>query len=761
MSAAQEPPDGGANSEPEAAEPGKEHTGEPQDAQNTKNVQDAGGDQAQWDADDRTGEDPDHDADGDLDEELAAFMRTMPGSDKQPPRPFMYAPGGLFNLGPVKGGQHVNNQGDGPAAGRRSPSHEGPLFPEEILAAGDGFAEPAWFSEALRSLDSHLLLLTGAAGTGRRTAALNLLHRHSGSMVLRAVDTTVEFAEWRPHGDEVRGYLVDGLSQPQQLLKGWLVNQLIGRLRKAKARMVIVLPDAPGLVRELRRELPRRVVTCVPPSTREVFAARFKARVANAEQRDRILIALGREQINELLGRELSPAHVAELVDEVIVENADFATILERMSFLAEQEVPELIDRLRGHPPALAFLLAACVFEGLDYRIVQEEADRLLELADQRLDAKLLGTREEEESRDNPRFVFGDSMDDLLRGIGARQLPREVRSASGYGYSVEPVRFIRHGRSEAVLRHVWRKYGQVSGLMTDWLEEARPENELIGPIGEVMGLAARWGGGRRALSHISALARSPEHRTRQVAAAAMGIAAQDPVLAGEIRYRLTRWSLAKGWKLRATVAYTCATAYGVSRPDHSLQLLGYLMHVRDDADGHPVTRAVSFALRSLFTSGHQLAVIRRLSEWADEDGRRSEVALTSFTYLLRDIPWCAGQLHAGTDAAEHIVGLVHQALNEEEHFDRTRRAILSWRHVAAWDEQSRAALEALLFALSYGMQHGVLRLFVSIDRDEHDSPVGKDVARRALTAWRNGRPTHTSDSTSTSRSTSGQRSPTR
>lgn len=727
MSAAQETPEGSANAESDAAGPEKERTGESQDSQDSRDSQDA----------DRTAEEPDDDADGDPDEDFAVFMRNMPGSDTQP-APVTYAPYGLLNFGPVGGGQHVNNQGDGPAAARRSPSHEGPLFPEEILAAGDGFAEPACFSDALRVLDSHLLLLTGAAGTGRRTTALNLLHRHSGSMVLRAVDSAVQLAEWRPHGDEVRGYLVDGLSQPQQLLKGWLVNRLIGRLRKVKTRMVIVLPDVPELVRELRRELPRRVLTCEPPPTREVFAAQFEARAADPGQRDRILTALGRERVDELLAKDLAPAHVAELVDEVVQESADFPTILERMSFLAEQEVPELIERLKEQPPALAFLLAACVFEGLDYRIVQEEAERLLELADQRLDAKLPGTSEEEEPRDNPRFVFGDSLEGLLRAIGARQLPPEVRSAPGYGYSVEPVRFIRHGRSEAVLRHAWRKYGQVSVLMTDWLEKARPENELVGPIGEVMGMAARWGGGRRALSHISELAGSPEQRTRQVAAAAMGIAAQDPVLAGEIRYRLTRWSLAKGWKLRTTVAYTCATAYGVSRPDHALQLLGHLMHGRDDADGRPVTRAVSFGLRSLFASGHQPAVIQRLSEWADEDGRRSEVALTSFTYLLRDIPWCTGQLHSGTDAAEHIVGLVHQALNEEEHFDRTRQAILAWRHMSGWDEQSRDALEALLFALSYGMQHGVLRLFVSIDRDEDDSPVGKDIARRALDAWRAG-----------------------
>lgn len=748
MSGLEEKPDGEMDAEPQADE-------RQQDSWSVG----AGVGRAARNGHDRAAEDPE--ADADLDEEFAVYTRAVPGVGKRTLSTWAFAPYATFNLGTVEGGQHVSNQGDGPAAARRTPSLDGPLFPEEILAAGEGFAEPPWFPDALQRLDSHLLILTGAVGTGRRTAALNLLHRYSGSMVLRAIDSTVEFAEWRPPVDGVRGYLVDGLSRPQQLLKGWLANQLISRLREAEARMVIVLPDSPALVRELRGELSRHVVTCVPPSTRDVFAARFEARVPDAERRDRILTALGREQLGAFLERELSPAHVAELVDEAAQGqgNTDFATILGRTSFLAEEEVPELIDRLQDRPSALAFLLAACVFEGLDYRIVQEEAGRLLELADQRLDATLPGTREEETDRTNPRFAFGESLDQLLYAIGARRLPREVRSVSGYGYSVEPVRFVRHGRAEAVLRHVWRQYGRTSELMTDWLQKARRENELVHPIGEVMGMAARWGGGRRALAHIRRLAMSSETTTRQVAAAALGVAADDPVLAGEVRYWLMRWSRNAGAELRATVAYTCATAYGKSRPGHALTLLGHAMSGRGDVDDRPVMRAVSLALRTLFSSGHQAAVIRQLSEWAEGGGRRSEVALTSFTQLLGDIPWCARELYAGTDAAEHIVGLVHQALNEEAHYVRTCRAILSWRRQAAnWDEQSREALEALLFALSYGMQHGVLRLFVSIDKDTHDSPAGKDIARRALTAWREGRPTHTSGGTGTSTTTSGRRS---
>jgi len=556
-------------------------------------------------------------------------------------------------------------------------------------------------------------------------------------MALCAVDGTVDLREWRPPGDNVRGYLVDGLSRPQQLLEGWLVNQLVGRLRAAKARMVIVLPEVPGLLRELKRAGTQRLTVCEPPPTRAMFTARFEAQVPDEYERERLLAALGPRQLDGLLAQELSPAHVAELVDEIVHQSADFAAIEERLSFLAEQEVPKLLEQLRERPGSLAFLLATCVFEGLDCRVVREQAGRLLELADGRLDAWLPGSRDEEESRPNPRYVFEDSMERLLQDVGARQMPPEVRSASAYDYTVEPVRFTRHGRGEAVLRHVWREYGRSAELMTEWLMQARSDRELVEPIGEVMGMAANWGGGRRALEHVGKLARSPRASTRKVAASAMGIAARDPVLAGEVRHRLTRWSRDGSRELRATVAYTCATEYGASRPDHALRLVGHLMEGHD-ADAPPVARAVTAALRSLFVSGHRTEVIERLSEWADEDGGKGALALASFTHLLRAVPWYAAQLPDERRVFDLVAGLLRRALDDDEHFERARSAIESWRRMAAVDEPGRETLETLLATLAQGMRHGALRLFVSIDRDQDDNRVGKDIARRALHAWRSG-----------------------
>lgn len=692
----------------------------------------------------------DDDPDDDPEEDL---YRVFTGAGSRAVRFSVYAPGANFNSGTMHGNQHVHNAGapNGPPPGRRGIAHEGPIFAEEILAAQQGFAEPQWFPTAVRHLDGRLLVLTGEPGSGRRTAALNLLHRHTGSMSLRAVDSTVDLSGWRPEREDARGYLIDGLSQPQLLCEGWLVNKLVDRLREADACMVIVLPHDQGLARELRRAAHITAMTCEPPAAAEVFQARLRAAVPDTGERDRLLAAVDPGVLNDLLQRELAPEHVAELVDGLVTDQADLARVLERMSFLAEEEVPGLIESLRADPAGLAFLLAASVFEGLDYRIVREEAERLLELADGRLDAELPGTSEQQETRPNPHFVFAKATDQLLRDISARQFPREVRSVHAYSYSVEPVWFTRHGRSEAVLRYVWREYGQLSALMTDWLETVGTERELVEPVGRMMGMAARWGGGRRALSHIRKLAGSDMASSRNIAATAMGIAAEDPLLAGEIRYRLGRWSHQQSWQVRSTVARVCGTDYGFSRPEHALDLLGRVVHRhQEDAPERQVTSAVVTALRSLFASGSQSVVVARLSDWAEGDDRRASVALSAFPHLLTELPWTSEQLLSGSEAADQIIALVHRALHEDDHFERIRAAMLSWCRMATWDERWREALHAMLSALSHGMHFGVLRLFVSIDRDDDDRLAGKAIAQQAIRDWRAGRyPQHSTTNDST------------
>ncbi|MEK8171583.1 hypothetical protein NKH77_25625 [Streptomyces sp. M19] len=92
-------------------------------------------------------------------------------------------------------------------------------------------------------------------------------------------------------------------------------------------------------------------------------------------------------------------------------------------------------------------------------------------------------------------------------------------------------------------------------------------------MGRVMGLAAGWGGGRTALRHILTLAKDERSTSRAIAAHALGMAAEDPILVTEVKHWLDRWSSQAGPQLRSTVARTCGTGFGASRLDLAMRLL--------------------------------------------------------------------------------------------------------------------------------------------------------------------------------------------
>ncbi|MFF1787867.1 hypothetical protein ACFVX9_15580 [Kitasatospora sp. NPDC058243] len=663
----------------------------------------------------------------------------------------IYAPNGNINTGAVHGDQRVENAGATSApGGPHVEAHEGPISALEILDARAGFAQPEWFPSALGQLDTGLLFLAGEPGTGRRTAALNLLSQHSGhSMKLRALDSDEDLSTWRPRDAEARGYLVHGLL-PTLRLGPAVVANLRRLLADAKARMVVMLPHDPDLLRSLARDLDLTPVRCVPPPPGVVFEARLKAAVPDPDRRRHLLERL-RPGLDDLLASELVPAQVAELVAEVARagdEGPDLADLRRRLSFLAEKEVPDLLKKLHDDPDGLAFLLATSVFEGLDHRIVRDEAVRLLKLADGRLDSVLptggddgqSGVVSREAPRPNPRFVFRRSLDELLATVRAECAPGEIRATSRYTYTVEPVRFTRHRQAETVLRHVWRQYGELSGLLTEWMKDAPSgEPELAESVGRVVGMAASWGGSRRALDHISELAGSDRRRSRSTAAFALSMAGQDPVLAGEVKYRLRYWSRASSWRLRATVADACGREYGVSRPELALSLLRGCYRGQE-GDERAVATAVDDALWELFASGNQPVVLRELVDWADRPGHGAELALRTFPRLLWDRAWFQGQLLTVGEFTDTVITFIRRSLDDDGLFDETCTALLSWCASAVWNEQLRAVVETLLTALAQEMSRGELRLFVEIDAADNPDLAGRRIAQHALDAWRRGEP---------------------
>ncbi|MEU3601818.1 hypothetical protein ABZ714_24320 [Streptomyces sp. NPDC006798] len=666
------------------------------------------------------------------------------------PGPYILAPGANVNTGSVYGDQRVHNGPVGDGGIRRTARvHEGPVPASEVEAAVFGFAEPAWFGTARRELDRRVLFLAGRPGSGRRTAALNLLRRYCGDGApLQALDSVTELDRWQPTEPSVRGYLVDGLF-PEKPLGPGVLGHVRALLEKAGACMVIVLPDDTALLRRLEQYLHVTPVMCEPPPPSLVFGSRFGAEVPDQRERERLLAALDDQLLDELLAPELVPAEVVELVRAIVAADGD-ATLLGdlrgRLSFRAEQEVPELVAGLRDEADALAFLLAACVYEGLDHRIVKEEADRLLELSEGRLASVLPVTDPEgvrSVERPNPQFVFRRSLTELLDAVGAARRMSDTAAGGAYLHSIEPLSFVRHRRAEAVLRHVWREYSQVSDLLVRWLSEVSPDRELTMSAGRVMGQAASWGGGRRALRHIATLAASERMTSQMIAAYALGLAAEDPRLVADVRRRLREWSVAASPYRRVTVALACEADFGRARPDVALRLLDRL--IRDVRPGKRVEQehqwvyfAVRQAVSSLFHAGHQDRVFTRILEWLNDDEVEQERLLVLFGHLLQSSVWFQRQLSQEADHRHSVVDVTRMALNTDGSFDAACSALLRWADQGSWDETASQAVDYLFRELARDMRHGELRLFVEIDQKGAEGWAGRDIARTALAGWRNG-----------------------
>lgn len=666
--------------------------------------------------------------------------------------PFVYAPQGNINAGSVHGDQRVLNGSSGGGHGRRATRvREGPIPIAEARSAAFGFAEPDWFESALGKLRLGPLFLAGRPGSGRRTAALNLLRRACGEDApLRAVDGVTELDRWKPTDGTARGYLVDGLF-PNRPLGPGVLGHVRTLLKQAKARMIIVLPDDAELLRRLEQDLHISPTVCEPPPPALVFGSCFEAMVPAQHERERLLAALDHRQgLGDLLVPELVPAEVVELVTAVVEADGDpdaLGDVRARLSYRAEQEVPEIIAKLRGDPDALAFLLSVCVFERVDHRIVREEADRLLELSQGRLTAMLPAADAqgaEKAERPNPEFVFRRSLTELLHAVRAIRQAREIRTEGAYAHSAEAVVFVRHRQAEAVLRHVWREYGQLSDLLVEWLGEVHRSGELTGPVGQVMGSAASWGGGRRALRHIEALAGSERGSSRLIAARALGVAAEDPVLAAEVRYRLQRWSRAVGFRLRTTVAYACGGEFGLARPDLALHLLHTLIHDerfhdREDQEARGrVPIAVRAALASLFRAGNEEKVFGSLLDWLGAGECEADYLLSLFGELLHFPGWFQQHLARGTLEAGAIVGVIRLALNADASFGTVSSALLRWAQWGQWDETPGRAVENLFASLARSLRSGEFRLFVEMEEKGVDGWAGLGIARSALSGWRDG-----------------------
>ncbi|MFE3547699.1 hypothetical protein ACFXN2_03390 [Streptomyces kronopolitis] len=511
-------------------------------------------------------------------------------------------------------------------------------------------------------------------------------------------------------------------------------------MAEAGARLVIVLADAPGLAGALADHLSMPVVRHHPPGPRKVFTAHLSDGCFDEKACAQWLRALEPGQLDELLPEGLPPRHAAQAAGAVlrlgVVGGASGAEVLRQ---LAQVEGSELVLRALADPTLLASLLSISVYGGLHRSVVTERAEDLLRMVgrggEQSPLAQISHGHPVSDARRRP-------LPETLRLLGAHRVQRAGEEAT------DTVSFFWPVVSETVWEVVCRDHPGLVALLHTWLAGPDHEADQIERAGRAVAAMAVATGGR-SMEFLRDLALVPSFPAPQVAAWCLGTAVPDSAVARTAIDLLEQWSVTTEAPLHKAVAYACRTDHGQVTEEQALRLLQRLMETLDgDTDDLSVVGVIAAALVQRFEAGDSRAratVLCRMRDWTEFDGVSSLLTALTFPVMVStDLAWWSDRILADVELASSVVQLAGHALNESATFVTMRDVLLVWCSSADSAEQQARALSELLDGLVAARQPGFLRWLLAVDRGPKALP-GKELAARALAAWRSKAPASNTD----------------
>ncbi|WAP57591.1 hypothetical protein [Streptomyces sp. S465] len=549
--------------------------------------------------------------------------------------------------------------------GSAGPVHaSGEIPASEIESLAAVFQESDSFATALERLrGERVVVLTGAHSTGRRAAALMLLHR-LGITTVRALDAGTPPAALRDQLGNAPGHVLCdlGLSRGKPLKYTHLLA-VQDELRKRNGHMVITLESTAALT-------DISPVPWEPPSATAVLRAHLHHHLGDGPVVDRLL-SLG--PVHDFLAHAHQLREVRDFAEQVAAYESGSVSLAELASFshatVAEQVRQWFADEelsLRDK----SFLISLAVFDQAPYPLAAELADQLYVL--------LQETENPERTPEIP--VFGPAIADRL------QLARA------------------HGYEE----YESTEWGQVPQFV------ARYQDERIAPtlLEEV------WTGhpsARPALIRwIQRLARDgrPVVRTRAAATAAMLTAADLP---SAMALLIDGWATARGYAPRLIAANTLTLSHLLGAPAVPRVLSQWCL------DPHPARRWTAVRAYALLVplrpeqTGEALETIAARAR-LDESDEQERNHLTESTALLLS----AGDRRATLTALVHFLerdtapvralllsafltachteedGLLAWFIEDDERTPAGIRALADpWRAALADPTHTKAALTAL------------------------------------------------------------------
>ncbi|WUI02897.1 hypothetical protein OHR68_14170 [Spirillospora sp. NBC_00431] len=497
----------------------------------------------------------------------------------------------------------------------------------------DHYVQPAEYGDALRRLtDLRLLVLACPAGTGRDAAAINLLTGAGAPRCYRLTDLgAVRAGDWAPP-DPGAGYVVDldvmakggGALAAGGVDESW-IETTAARVTAAGGFLVVLTGPPRGALVEAAAHSPHVMVSLggldpVAVLIRRVLGPEPDAAALAALRAD--LDAAGAPQ---LLAEHPGPRTAVRLAAAYASEG-DLAAAVEALRDPTGQ-VHAWFERHRT-PETICFALAAAALEGAGYLTVSDAAVGLYRLLEP--DAGYpLDLRFRERLRTDHAWI---------------ELVRDGDGTTPGRHSPPSVRFTGELLQQAVLTHAWTFLDGGRSALLRWLRDLTDHRDISVRARAAVsaGLIARDDFDHAMHRFLRSWAGDDKRRTREAAAAALGIVASEPALYEPVWELLESWSREGGSgfqnRLRLTAADTVGSPFGAIRPERSLDLLARVL-------GDPEWRglaAVGLSVLRLAELGREDEVLCALLEWSrpqDDSAMVAQALSVSVFTVLAPVPW--------------------------------------------------------------------------------------------------------------------------
>jgi hypothetical protein len=595
----------------------------------------------------------------------------------------------------------VNNYFGAPT--ERHEQVSGVIRPEEIKELTDVFRGCASFDEALARLrKDKVVVLCGGRDTGRRSAALMLLHRVSGGIV-RSLDQPRSLSALLGRLDSADGYLLLNLTTSRSSpLREPHVLGLRERLERSGGHLVITVEPSAAL-----DDVP--FVRWEPPPTEEMLYAHVTPRVGEAAWRE----LCGHAPVKEFLTRRHRPGAIAEFAQRLIaVYHGD--TDEQELADYSERAVEAQVSRwLTDDQRSLrdkAFLISLAVFDKAPYAVAAELADVLY--------ARLQYTAD---PRQSPVIqVFGNTREDRLRLAHAEGYVDTETTKWGSLAGQFFAAFPEERTAQALLEAVWNLHPSARPALVKWIsrlaEDRRPLVRTRAASATALLATADFSSAMAHLIEPWADSRDPDSWLTAANSLTMAHLLQVPAVLPVLRDWCTGEAESRRW--------TAIRAYGLLGPvvyEETLAALQDAVRQQDavrkqpdptDKEGEPWEgeRQFTDALELLLLAVRG-PVLEALAERLDGQRTLRTYAVRAFLQACKQteepddrplvLHWYAQALAADdTTTAQHLVTFWEALLSDRACSKPALAALGAWVRRADGEPETESALASLLPAIT-------------------------------------------------------------